>query len=210
MKFGRPTSNFSADPHSFCGIKSIAQSKTDSTPMPLSPKVIEISLATSADAKLLEALFQYYIYDFSEFEETETDKLAFNQSGGFDVRPTLDSYWSEPKRWPYLFRLGGRPAGFALVNTHSHVDNPVDRNMGEFFVARKYRRHGIATRALHALLKFHPGQWEIAIIEPNKVAQKFWPQAIMSSPSAKDLRLVNHDGTTWPGPIWTFHSDPTD
>lgn len=176
--------------------------------MPSAPKTLDISLAAKADATLLAGLFQFYVYDFSEFEDTETDKLCFNEQGNFDVHPPLDAYWSEPNRWPYLFRVEGRPAGFALVNTHSHVNNPVDLNMGEFFVARKYRRHGIATRALHTLLKLHPGQWEIAIVEPNKVAQKFWPQAIMSTPMAKDLRLVNHDGSGWPGPIWTFWSEP--
>jgi predicted acetyltransferase len=170
--------------------------------------LLDISLASIGEAPLLEALFQFYVYDFSEFEDTESDKLAFTEQGTFNTGAPLSAYWSQANRWPYLFRMAGRPAGFALVNTHSHVDNPVDRNMGEFFVARKYRRHGIATRALHTILKSHPGQWEIAIIEPNKVAQKFWPQAIMSASSAKDLRLVNHDGTKWPGPIWTFRSEP--
>jgi len=80
--------------------------------------------------------------------------------------------------------------------------------MGEFFIARKYRRCGLATAALHEILARQPGRWEVAVIEPNIGAQKFWPRAIRSAPGVTGLKRVHHDETTWNGPVWTFIAAP--
>jgi hypothetical protein len=66
--------------------------------------------------------------------------------------------------------------GFALVNTHSHGGGGVEHNMGEFFVARKYRRLDVATEAVGQILTQYPGHWEVAVAERNLVARVFWPR----------------------------------
>ena len=168
----------------------------------------EVRLATEADKDLLESLFQFYVYDFSEFEGAASGRLSFNPQGRFELNAQFSTYWNDPLHWAYLVYANGAPAGFALVNARSHAGNTVDRNMAEFFVARKYRRQGLASEVFHAILDEHPGLWEVAIINANEAAKAFWPKAIRSTPIARELRLVEHSGQEWKGPIWTFVCTP--
>jgi hypothetical protein len=73
--------------------------------------------------------------------------------------------------------------GFALVNTQSHHGSSIEHNMGEFFVARKYRRLGVATKAAGEILRQYPGAL-VAVAERNLAARMFWPRALAAAPSA--------------------------
>lgn len=172
------------------------------------PTDLDVRLATADDLPLLESLLRFYVYDFSEFEDAGSDRLSLDKNGEFRVTIRLAPYLADPDRWAYVIRFRGHPAGFAFINTHSHVGQDIDLNMGEFFIVRKYRRYGLATRALHDILARQPGRWEVAVIEPNIGAQKFWPRAIRSAPNVTGLRRVAHDGSTWNGPVWSFVASP--
>jgi predicted acetyltransferase len=162
--------------------------------------------ARAEEQAVIEGLMQFYIYDWSEMEKPESEAFAFNESGQFDPYPDLSDYWEKPEHWPFLIEVDGHTAGFALLNTHSHLTGGrVERNMAEFFVARKHRRRGVALDAVHQLLRQHPGQWEIAIAERNIAAKMFWPKAIESAPGVTELQLAQGDGEHWRGPIWCFH-----
>ena len=165
---------------------------------------VEVAPATLADKPLIEGLFQFYAYDFSELEPVGSRDFAFTADGRFEAYPYMDAYWSEPDRWPLLIRVGGEAAGFALINTHSHRGGSVERNMGEFWVARKHRRAGVGAEALRRILALHPGRWEVAIAERNTAAQAFWPRAIAAAPNVRELKETAGDGEHWTGPIWTF------
>ena len=102
---------------------------------------INVAPASAAERPLLEGLFQFYVYDFAEFATPELTAFEFDEAGRLAAYPHMDTYWNNADRWPLLIRVDGRTAGFALVNTQSHCGEPIDRNMGEFFVARRYRRH---------------------------------------------------------------------
>lgn len=166
----------------------------------------ELTKADATDQPLLEQLLQFYAYDFSELEGTTADRLAFDSHGRFNLQFDLASYWNSPSHWAYLLRVKGSPAGFVLVNARSHVANIIDFNMAEFFVARKYRRKGIATVALQEVLARHLGKWEVAVLEENKTAKSFWPKAIRATKLTRDIHLTKHAGPIWTGPIWTFTS----
>src|SRR5579864_5575726 len=96
---------------------------------------IRVDVASPAEQPLLEGLMQFYIYDFSELEPDGSDGLDFDAAGRFKPYPYLPDYWREAGRVPLVIRRGGKPAGFALLNQLSHLGEPVDRNMAEFFVA---------------------------------------------------------------------------
>ena len=161
--------------------------------------------ATAAEEPLIAGLFQFYAYDFSEMEPPGSTDMAFNAAGAFDPYPYLDDYWRAPDRWPLLILVGDELAGFALVNTHSHLTGgEVERNMAEFFVARKHRHGGVAQQAVRQVLARHPGRWEVAVVERNVAAKSFWPKAITSAPGIADLTRLEGDGEHWRGPIWTF------
>lgn len=165
---------------------------------------ITVSIASAAERRLVDNLFQFYVYDFSEFSSAETPEFEFAENGQFAPSPFLDTYWTQADRKPLLIRSGGRLAGFALLNTHAHSGAPVDWNMGEFFIARKFRRSGMASSALRQILAAFPGLWEIAVARRNAPAKAFWPKAIAAAPNVADLRCQELDDSRWRGPIWSF------
>ena len=76
--------------------------------------------------------------------------------------------------------------------------------MGEFFVVRQHRRHGVATEAVQQVLSLYRGRWEVAVAERNVAAKAFWPKAIASAPNVSGIQRLEGDGVLWRGPIWTF------
>jgi predicted acetyltransferase len=168
---------------------------------------VRVTPAREDERPLIEGLLQFYSYDFSEMEHAGSPDMDFNGDGRFDPYPFIEDYWREDDRWPLLIRVDGHLSGFALVNTYSHQGGRVERNMAEFFVARKYRRGGVASEALRQILDRHPGRWEIAAVERNAGALEFWPRAIAAAPGAWGLERIEGDGVHWRGPIWTFHAE---
>ena len=165
---------------------------------------VSVTPAGAAERTLIEGLFQFYLYDFSEMEPPEATDLVFEEDGRYRPFPPLATYWDEADGWPLLIRVDGRPAGFALINSHSHKGGRVEFNMGEFFVARKYRAGGIAAEALRQVLERHPGRWEVAVVARNARAKVFWPRAIAAAPMVRDLVHEERDDEHWKGPIWSF------
>lgn len=103
-----------------------------------------------------------------------------------------------------LILLKDKLVGFALLNTRSHRGGTIERNMGEFFIARKHRRRGLATEAVRQILMTYPGRWEVAVVERNLAAKAFWPKAIAAAPNVSELIRLEGDGEHWRGPIWSF------
>lgn len=169
----------------------------------MSDRAVTVEIASAAEQPLLEGLMQFYIYDFSELEPGLAD-FNFDVEGRFPDYLNLTNYWTEPDRTPLVIRAGLEAAGFALLNRHSHVGGSPDHNMAEFFVARKYRRRGVAREAVREILARYRGRWEVAVLERNTGARAFWPQAIAAAPNVTDLVLHPSDGDAWGGPVWTF------
>jgi len=166
---------------------------------------ITVTPATDADRALIAGLMQFYVYDFSEMHPEQLGRFAVQSDGLFGPYPHLDRYWTDEGRWPLVIRRDGAPIGFALVNQVSHRDGGfVERNMAEFFVARKYRGDGVAAEALHKVFALHPGRWEVAVVARNARALTFWPRAIAAAPSVRDIERLDRDDAHWKGPIWTF------
>jgi predicted acetyltransferase len=170
----------------------------------IEPLRVRVEPASEAERPLIEGLTQFYIYDFSEMPPTEPDRFAFNEGGLYGPFDDMADYWGRDGHHPLIIRVDGRPAGFALINTTSHRGGAVERNMAEFFVARLYRRAGVASEAVRQILALYPGRWEAAVMERNKAAQAFWPQAIASAAGVSRLERLEGDGKHWRGPIWTF------
>ena len=113
----------------------------------------------------------YYIYDFTEM-------LGFRcPDSGLFRTDIWDKYWTEPNRWPFLFRVGGEVAGFALVHTEcSQPDTQYD--MDQFFIMRKFRRRGLGGAAAMGLFDRFRGRWEVRQVVQNLPAQAFWRKVI--------------------------------
>ena len=56
---------------------------------------------------------------------------------------------------------------------------PVDWNMGEFFVLAKFQGQGVGSQVAKQIVKEHPGKWSVAVMPENiypsplKVLEKF-------------------------------------
>jgi predicted acetyltransferase len=164
---------------------------------------VEVVRASLADRAFLGGMFQYYIYDFSEFQAAESPDFELNAEGRFDPYP-LDGYWSDPGRIPLLIRIAGRTVGFALINDVSHAGETCDRSMAEFFVLRKHRRDGVGARAVAEILARYPGRWEIAIARRNIPALAFWPRVVGALDGVRGLRTKVMDEALWRGPVLMF------
>jgi len=131
------------------------------------------AVSSPADREVVEHLWQPYCHDLSEFRGSTPGPDGTFKRGHLDFfRP------GDPDSVAYLAQLGDRPIGFALARGLT-TDC---RQMGEFFVARAARGTGHARTIAEALLRAHPGRWEIAFQEDNTRAARFWP------PLASDVR----------------------
>ena len=165
----------------------------------MSPRV-EIIRATAADISVVANMFQLYIHDFSEFwfDQPEGEVEA---DGRYALPDNLNAYWDDEDRAALLLKVGDHLAGFALLNGHAHSGKPVDWNMGEFFILRKYRRSGVGTAAAQAVFAAFPGRWETAVARRNVTAQAFWKRLAKGHGDMEGLNLSTPE---WNGPIYRF------
>jgi len=164
---------------------------------------IEIALARPDERDVIANLFQLYAHDFSDFWVGLPDG-ELKDDGRFEDYWALDLYWREADRIPLLFRIGGRPVGFALLNGASHSGLPVDRNMAEFFIVRKHRRGGAGAKAARDIFSRYPGLWEAAVARKNLGALAFWRRAVGGCPGAEDVEERDYQTADWNGPILRF------
>lgn len=142
--------------------------------------------ATAVDRPAIENLIQLYLYDM-----TDEGVWPIGDDGryGYDL---LDRFW----QCPYLLRVDGELAGFALVIDECPLTGDKPRwFMAEFFILRGYRRQGHGSRALADLFARHPGTWHIGVMHSHPKAVAFWDSAL--SDRATSVRTVHFDNTDW-------------
>lgn len=157
---------------------------------------VDIREASIEDKSILRNLMELCQHDYSEFNGEDV-----NEHGLFVYR-YLDHYWTESDRHPFIVRVSGRLAGFALVraigeDTHS---------IAEFFIMRKYRRQGIGQTVAHRIFDMFPGKWRVAQEEGNLPAQAFWGKVISRYANGKFKEVQDDD---WKGPILEFSTQDT-
>lgn len=86
---------------------------------------------------------ELYNYEFSVFSNDDISEYGYYGYGH------IDDYWNEEGRFPYLIRVDGKIAGFALICPHCNYRKEENaRSIGEFFVMLKYRRRGSGLKLL--------------------------------------------------------------
>jgi predicted acetyltransferase len=160
---------------------------------------VVVTAATDGDRDVIERLGQLYQHDFSEFDGNDVEP-----SGSFGELD-IGRFFGAPDRFAYLVRVDDRLAGFALVSDGWSVLGEGDHYMAEFFIMRKYRRHGVGTRFATDLFDRHRGVWEVAQMRTNTPAQAFW-RKLIAGYTGGDFREVDVDNDDWDGPIQVFTS----
>lgn len=163
---------------------------------------VEVSVAEPQQQDVLANLIQLYTHDFSE-HWAGGPQGELGEDGRFAAYP-LDAYWQEPDRIPLLIRVGGRLAGFALVNAYAHSGRSLDRAMAEFFIVRKHRRGGVGLTAAQQVFGRYPGLWEAAVARRNTGALAFWRRAAATHPQVGEIEELDLASEAWNGPILRF------
>ncbi|MDO3680983.1 GNAT family N-acetyltransferase [Paenibacillus ehimensis] len=158
---------------------------------------IVVSKAAVEQKSVVRNLLELYKYDFTEFDPEDV-----NEHGLFEY-PYLDHYWTEEGRHAFLVHVDGKLAGLALIRELGSDERVY--SVAEFFVMKKYRRHGVGREMAFALFNRFPGQWEVAQMEENVPAQMFWKRIIDEYTKGSYEEITRDD---WEGPIQTFRSAP--
>jgi predicted acetyltransferase len=134
---------------------------------------VELIEAGPEHQRGLENLLELYIHDFSEFVSVDV-----REDGRFGY-PDLSLYWREPRRKPFLARIEGKLAGFALVTRRLCLSEDSEVwDMADFFVLRRYRHRGVGAELAEKIWRLCPGKWQIRVRSNNLPAIKFWESAI--------------------------------
>tara|TARA_B100000609_G_C17140022_1_gene395011 strand:- start:312 stop:857 length:546 start_codon:yes stop_codon:yes gene_type:complete len=155
---------------------------------------IRANRATYDEKPIFRRLLELYAYDFSVY-----DNLTLNDHGEYGYK-YLDHYWTESDRHPFLLRIHGKPAGFAMVNSHCFIQD-AQFAIAEFFVVRLHRRCGIGTLFAKSVINQFPGTWEVRVMASNEPAEAFWSRLITTH---YGVSAHAHSHPAWQGPIWTF------
>jgi predicted acetyltransferase len=153
-----------------------AQPDPPSLVAPAAPASWTLRRVTPGEQALVQRLFEFYLYDFSELEHSDLD-----EEGWFvpSSRPWLARYWTEPGKHALVLRVEDKPAGFVLVDESSPiVDSGHRRFIGAFFVTRAYRRHGYGGAVARQVFERFPGAWQVLQVRANVAAQAFWRRVI--------------------------------
>lgn len=154
---------------------------------------VQIVEAAIEDKPVLRRLLELYLYDFSQFDGCDVD-----EHGTFGY-PYLDHYWTEAGRHPFLIRVDGKWAGFALVRQID--DEPPRTEMAEFFIMRRYRGQGVGRQVATDLFDRFPGRWRVGQETGNMPAQAFWRDVIGRYTNGRFEEIQVQD---WDGPMQTF------
>ena len=134
---------------------------------------VTLHLMSVDEKSLLIRLMELYSYEFSAYSDDDINEYGYY---GYDH---IDDYWNEEGRFPYLIRVDGKIAGFALICPHcDYRKEEGARCVGEFFVMLKYRRKGIGLKVATQLFDMHRGLWEVCYWRNNLPASQFWKRVV--------------------------------
>jgi predicted acetyltransferase len=160
---------------------------------------IELEDVYADDVSVLDNLMQLYKYDFSEFEDEDVEPSGRFPFIGFD------SFFAERDPHAYLVRVDGNLAGFALAYRSEAFRDPSESVwwMHEFFVMRRFRKHGVGQRVAAQLFEQFPGTWEVGQVPTNTGAQAFW-RKVIGRYTGGDFEEFELDDDRWHGPVQYF------
>ncbi len=164
---------------------------------------LEVVEAARSERQLLANLLELYRYDFTEFDERDV-----GDDGRFGYR-YLDSYWTEAGRHPFLVRVEGKLAGFALLRRVEAPSGGSIIDVSEFFVMRRYRRRRVGQEVARILFDRFPGRWEVRERDRNAPAQAFWRGVIAVHTGGRFEEHEWRDGESR-GVVQSFDNSPRD
>ena len=151
--------------------------------------------AVAGERLPIQRMLELYQHDLSDLWDQDLDVHG-------EYGYALDRYWVDDH--PFVATVGGRYAGFALVDSAVRIGTE-GHWMDQFFVLRKYRGRGIGRRLARAAFAALPGRWEVGQMPANLPAQAFWRRVIGEYTGGR-YREHEVSGRGWQGIIQVFES----
>ena len=120
---------------------------------------------TEGRREIAERFWQLFLHDLSEFRDSHPD-----EHGRFKRRHLEPYLRDDPDRMGYVVYGPTGPVGLALVKGLTEDAHWFD----QFFVVRSQRRSGLGRAAAEAVLRKHPGRWQVGFQNENPGAARFW------------------------------------
>lgn len=158
---------------------------------------IEITRASLEDRLPVFRMLELYQHDLSDIWDQDLD---VHGEYGYE----LDRFWDGKEAWPYVFRVAGGLAGFALVDKRVLIAGD-DFWLDQFFVLKKYRRRGVGGRAAAAVFNQHTGRWQVGQMHANTAALTFW-RHVIASYTGDEYTEEQVDLGWWQGHVQRFSS----
>ena len=161
------------------------------------PGDVEVRKAQTEDRLPISRMLELYQHDLSDIWDQDLDVHG-------EYGYALDRYWSAEECHPFVATVQGRYAGFALVDNAVKV-GASGRWMDQFFIVKKYRKHGLGRVLAREVLAGLPGSWEVGEMLNNLPAQAFWRRVIADFTQG---RFTEHKltGGWWEGVVQCFES----
>ena len=151
---------------------------------------------------------RFYVYDRTAYMGWECPEDGLFECIDFK------HYFENPDEKAYLIRVDGEIAGFVLLDK-MQLFEPVDWNMGEFFILAKFQGKNVASEVACQIFNDYPGRWSVAVMPENVKAARFWHR-IVGHVSCNNFNLVSKTAdelkTTdnldpYPMNIYTFNTN---
>ena len=125
-----------------------------------------IDVAQPAERGLLFRLLQLYYFDSTRWsgEDLQDDGLYDCEEDGL-----LGYFQENSKDRAYILRVGGKPAGFVLVDD-IEFDGKQVSEFADIFVVPKYRGIGLAAAATNQIVVASEQPWLVAIFRDAQAA----------------------------------------
>ena len=144
------------------------------------PREFRVELVDESTDPVLRNLFEHYLHDMAQWFEFDT------QSDGRYECSTREM-WDKPFT-VYFAYAGAIPIGFGLVGSaEAWTGDATVLDMDEFFVIRRYRRHGVGAALANHIWDQHPGPWLVRVLRANLPAMPFW-RGIVAARSGNDFQ----------------------
>lgn len=135
---------------------------------------IQLITAIEKDYPTVQNMARFYVYDRTAFMGWECPEDGLFECIDFK------HYFENPDEKAFLIRADGEIAGFVLLDKMQLLE-PVDWNMGEFFILAKFQGKNVANTIVEQIFNDHPGKWSVAVMPENIKAVRFWRKIITKS-----------------------------
>ena len=149
--------------------------------------MIHLVSVTKENKHILQNLYQFYYYDFSQYTKEE-----LNNDGLYDV--SMEYYWEDDRWNPYFIYSDDKIVGFLIILFENYDVAPDPTHViYDFMILNKYRRNGFGKEAAMKAFDLFKANWAVAQMRSNEAAILFWRNVIADYTNGTFTELYRKD-----------------